>query len=363
MIYRVFVILLFIPILSFSQKYPLQYIDTKTDASFRGLSVADENAVWVSGSKGWVGRTTDGGVNWTFGQVAGYEKCDFRSLYAMDSNTAIIANAGAPSYVLRTSDGGRSWIKVYENRDSAVFLDGIDLWDYPLSFLGGRARKRGMIHGDPVKGRMFLLYTSDAGKTWKERRGPQMKEGQASFAASGTSICCFGKRMVAVASGGKASDLYISNNKGRRWKVVQTPMLSGKESTGIFSFMMAWPGQRHWLIAGGDYRDDTLRTANFFYTTDRGQTWQAPVKTTRGYRECLASINRGLPRKPGGLTTTFAVGPSGIDMSDDGGKTWQPFSDAKGFHVIKRGVGKRCLYLAGANGKLAMIRPESRSLR
>ena len=327
MIYRVFVILLFIPILSFSQKYPLQYIDTKTDASFRGLSVADENAVWVSGSKGWVGRTTDGGVNWTFGQVAGYEKCDFRSLYAMDSNTAIIANAGAPSYVLRTSDGGRSWIKVYENRDSAVFLDGIDLWDYPLSFLGGRARKRGMIHGDPVKGRMFLLYTSDAGKTWKERRGPQ---------------------------------IYISNNKGRRWKVVQTPMLSGKESTGIFSFMMAWPGQRHWLIAGGDYRDDTLRTANFFYTTDRGQTWQAPVKTTRGYRECLASINRGLPRKPGGLTTTFAVGPSGIDMSDDGGKTWQPFSDAKGFHVIKRGVGKRCLYLAGANGKLAMIRPESR---
>ena len=49
-------ILILIPALSYSQLYSLQYVDTKTDASFRGLSVADDNAIWVSGTKGWAGH-------------------------------------------------------------------------------------------------------------------------------------------------------------------------------------------------------------------------------------------------------------------------------------------------------------------
>ncbi|HYD20032.1 MAG TPA: YCF48-related protein [Flavipsychrobacter sp.] len=342
MICRIFIILLFISIPASGQKYSLEYKDIKTDASFRGLSVADEQAVWVSGSKGWVGRSADGGENWTFRKVAGYEQCDFRSLYAFDSNTAVIANAGSPAYVLRTEDGGRTWKELYKNTDSAAFIDGIDFWKE-----GGR--KHGMIHGDPVKGRMLLLSTDDGGKTWTERRNsPELKEGEASFAASGTAIKCLKGKRVVVATGGMVSRLHFSRNRGKTWRVISTPMLSGSPSTGTYSFMTGHSDER-WLIAGGDYKNDTVRTANFFYSTDEGKTWQAPAGTTRGYRECLAQKSA--------IKMIFAVGPSGIDFSTDNGVVWRALSDEKGFHVIKEGKGD-VMFLAGANGKLAIMKVE-----
>jgi photosystem II stability/assembly factor-like uncharacterized protein len=329
--------------------YSLQYVDTRTDASFRGLSVADENAIWVSGSKGWVGRTANGGASWSFKQVPGYEKCDFRTLYAFDSNNAIIANAGSPAYILRTSDGGASWKQVYENTDSAAFIDGIDFWD-------GVGGKRGVIHGDPINGRMLLLYTRDGGKTWKERRNsPKMSEGEASFAASGTAIRCFLHSTVVVATGGKTSNLYLSRNTGRRWRTIHTPMLAGSASTGTYSFMSG-RARWCWLIAGGDYRRDTVRADNFFYTLNKGKTWQAPATTTRGYRECLAQIEDERPAKKSRTRTTFALGPSGIDISADDGLNWKPLSDEKGFHVIKPAKDHNRMFLAGGNGKLAIMK-------
>ncbi len=349
---RCFILLLFVLFVSaacYGQMYSLEYVDTKTDASFRGLSVADEHAIWVSGSKGWVGRSVDGGKRWRFSQVPGYESCDFRTLYAMDSNNAIIANAGSPAYVLRTGDGGANWEKVYENSDSAAFIDGADFWN----------RRRGIIHGDPIDGRMLLLYTRDGGRSWKERRKrsrPEMGQGEASFAASGTSVSCFLHSAVVVVAGGRTSKLYFSRSRGRRWRTIPTPMLSGSESTGIYTFMhgnSVW----YWLIAGGDYRRDTLSTANFFYTRYKGKKWLAPVSTTRGYRECLAAkMDDEYPSKKGRIGAMFALGPSGIDISTDGGVNWKPLSDEKRFHVIKSSKDNNCMFLAGGDGKLAIMK-------
>lgn len=337
-------ILILIPALSYSQLYPLQYVGTKTDASFRGLSVAGDNAIWVSGSKGWVGRSINGGKDWTFKQVPGHETRDFRTLHAFDARHAIIANAGTPAYILRTSDGGASWQQVYENTDSAAFIDGTDFWN----------NKHGMMYGDPINGRMLLLYTKDGGKTWKEcKNSPQMGEGEASFAASGTNISCFRHGAVLVAAGGKTSKLYMSRSRGRRWRSIPTPMLATSESTGIFSLMNS-NIVGHYFIAGGDYRNDTLRTANFFYSLDKGKTWKAPETTTRGYRECLALIYDGSKKeKPKAM---FAVGPSGIDISTDDGVNWKPLSDEKGFHVIKPSRDHNFMFLAGSNGKLAIMK-------
>jgi photosystem II stability/assembly factor-like uncharacterized protein len=340
--------LLLISVTSYGQKHAWQYVDTRTNASFRGLSVADEHSVWVSGSKGWVGRSTNGGRDWKFGQVPGYENLDFRTLYAFDSSNAIIANAGSPAYILRTSDGGASWTQVYKNTDSAAFIDGIDFWN----------KKHGIIHGDPVNGRMLLLYTKDGGRSWEERRKrscPRMDGGEASFAASGTGISCFRRGTVIVATGGRTSKLFLSRNRGKRWRSIPTPMLATSESTGIFSIMRG-RNDWHWLVAGGDYRRDTLTTANFFYTMYKGKKWLAPVSPTRGYRECLAQINDGPPGKENGTRTMFALGPSGIDISTDDGVNWKPLSDEKGFHVIKANRDNKHVFLAGSNGKLAIMK-------
>lgn len=344
--HTLFLLLLLIQAVSYGQSYPLQYVDTKTDASFRGLYVSPDNTIWVSGSKGWVGRSANGGQGWAFRQVPGYETLDFRTLYAIDSNIAIIANAGSPAYILRTTDGGATWKQVYKNTDSAAFIDGTDFWN----------KKDGMIYGDPIAGHMLLLYTNDGGKTWKERRNsPGMAEGQASFAASGTNISCFLHGAVVIAAGGKKSTLFFSRNRGRRWRSIPTPMLATSESTDIFSCIISRSNVWKWLIAGGDYRNDTVSTANFFYSDNKGKDWQPPQTTTRGYRECLAQIDTDTTSKDSNTWTTFAVGPSGIDFSTDDGVNWQPLSDDKGFHVIKPGRDQKRLFLAGSNGKLAIM--------
>lgn len=346
------ILLLFILLIataSYGQMYSLQYIDTRVNTSFRGMSVAQDGAVWISGSKGWVGRITDSGNRRRFLRVPGYEDCDFRTVYAFDADHAILANAGSPAYILHTSDGGYTWKEVYKNTDSAAFIDGVDFWN----------KKAGLIHGDPINGRMLLLYTKDGGRTWKERKQkhrPVMGQGEASFAASGTAIGCTLHGAVVVAVGGKSSKLYFSRNRGRRWRSIPTPMLSTSESTGIFSFMFCRGSVWHWMVAGGDYRNDTVSTANFFYSNNKGKDWHAPQATTRGYRECLAQIDTDSTSKKSRTRATFAVGPSGIDISHDDGLNWKRLSDEKGFHVMKPSIDGNRIFLAGANGKLAIMR-------
>ncbi len=306
----------------------------KTDASFRGLSLADDNVAWISGSKGWVGRSINGGTDWTFAQVKGFEKNDFRSLYAFDANNAIIANAGSPAYILRTSDGGQTWKVVYQNNDTAAFFDGIDFWN----------NKEGIIYGDPIKGRMTILKTKDGGRTWQElpeNSRPVLADGEASFAASGTNIHCYGNNKVIIATGGKVSRLFISTDKGATWKINTPPVIHGESSTGIFSF--SFLNDNSGIIVGGDYKQDTLKNDHVFYTSDRGKNWREPVVPTWGYRECVTYINP---------LTVLATGPSGTDISYDGGKNWKPLSDEKGFHVVRKSRKGQLIIIAGAGGRI-----------
>ncbi|MES2702060.1 MAG: YCF48-related protein [Bacteroidota bacterium] len=320
-----------------AQQVTIHNITPQTDASFRGLSVVDDSVAWVSGSKGWVGRSNDGGRQWSYTQVKGYEKSEFRSLHAFDAQHAIIASTSTPAAILTTADGGHTWQKVYETIDTAIFFDGIDFCD----------SKHGVIYGDPVNGRMVLMSTTDGGQTWKDMpvgSRPLLSEGEASFAASGTCIKYTAPHELIIATGGTASRLLVTANGGKRWRYISTPILQGQSTTGIFSFLRL--SKTHWLIAGGDYKRDTLSTANLFYTRNAGKTWQAPAVTTRGYRECLAAV---------GNNTLLAAGPTGIYISNDNGNTWQPLSDEKQSHVVKKARNGSLVVVAGGRGNIAVI--------
>lgn len=322
-----------------------QFVDTKTNASFRGLSVVDDSVVWVSGSKGWVGKTKNGGRDWVWEQVKGYEQCDFRSLYAFNAMEAVIANAGSPAYVLRTDDGGATWKKVYENKDTEAFIDGIDVAD----------GQKGMLYGDPINSHILLLRTYDGGRTWYEaplKERPVMGKGEASFAASGTCIKYLDRKKVVIATGGSVSRLLLSKNNGKKWRSVATPILQGESSMGIFSFLLI--GSKYWIIAGGDYKQEAVRKANLFYTGNGGRNWISPRVTTRGYRECVVVADDGVGKK--GTATLLAVGPTGIDISLDGGINWMAFSDEKQYHVIKKARKGELIIMAGGGGKVAVLK-------
>lgn len=324
--------------ISFAQHFEWHTVQPQTDASFRALSVINDSVAWVAGTKGWIGITVDGGTNWSFSQVKGFESFDFRSLYAFDDSYAVVANAGAPANILVTDDGGKSWHIVYTHPDTAAFFDGIDFFD----------RNNGLIYGDPIDGKMLMLSTRDGGRSWVEvpdRQRPVMMEGEASFAASGTNIRCFDKQFVAIGTGGKTSRLWTSTNGGKSWKTLTPPVLHGESSTGIFSFS-GFRGKVG-VIVGGDYLRDTLAVDHVFYTTDKGKSWERPVTPTRGYRECVEFIDDN---------TLVATGPTGTEVSTDGGKTWKPESDERLFHVVRKARNGNLIVIAGGKGKISVLK-------
>jgi photosystem II stability/assembly factor-like uncharacterized protein len=327
--------LAFLAFIASAQKVSVKNVLEKLPTSIRGLSVVDDRVVWFSGSKGYVGRSIDGGANWKVQQVKNFEKVDFRSLYAFDSLTAIIANAGSPASILKTSDGGKTWKEVYRNELPEIFLDGIDFWD----------DKRGIIYGDPINGRMEILKTHNGGETWVEvnkQHRPLLSEGEASFAASGTGIRCFDQSNVVIATGGTVSRLWLSHNNGETWYPFEVPIIQGKASTGIFSVGI---GKKKIVVVGGDYEIDSLKQDHVFMSAKGDYDWQKPTVQTGGYRSGVEYISG---------KTWIAIGQGGADISTDDGKTWKPFDAGKGLHVVRRARSGSKIFVAG-NNRVAQI--------
>src|SRR6202012_5295854 len=86
----------------------ISLLTTGPRSSLRGLSVANDSVVWVSGSKGTVGKSLDGGKTWTWQPVPGFENRDFRDIEFLDAKTAVIMAIDPPADILRTTDGGNS---------------------------------------------------------------------------------------------------------------------------------------------------------------------------------------------------------------------------------------------------------------
>jgi photosystem II stability/assembly factor-like uncharacterized protein len=309
-----------------------------TNTSLRGLCVVNDNVVWVSGSNGTVGKTLNGGKNWTWMTVTGFEKTQFRDIEAFDANTAIIMAVDSPAYILKTTNGGDSWKVVYENRSKGMFLDAMDFADF----------SRGIVVGDPLDGHIFLATTSNNGETWKEIDTKQehfkVAQGEAFFAASGTNIRYYRDSSIVLASGGTRSRLFLNND------TITLPIIQGKETTGANSVDVldegnyTKPGNRM-IVVGGDFNAPDSIDRNCFYTTNGGKTWKSPKEPPHGYRSCVEYLSK---------LDIVSCGINGVDYSRNGGKNWTWISK-EGFHVVRIARMGTAVYLAGEKGKIAKL--------
>src|SRR6266487_3525194 len=156
----------------------IEILTSGTKTSLRGLSVVNDNVVWVSGSNGTVGKTTNA--------------------------------------------GGESWKVVYENKTKGIFLDAMEFWN----------EQSGIIIGDPIDGRFFILRTFDGGSAWRDiplANRPAADSGEACFAASGTNVRALDRDEAVFVSGGLRSRLFTKNDP----KIL--PIIQGKETTGANS--------------------------------------------------------------------------------------------------------------------------------
>lgn len=324
--------------------------NTGKNVSFRGVCAISAQACWVSGTKGTVLRTTDAGKTWESVGPPNCDSLDFRDIEAWDEKTAVIMSSGEEDRIYRTEDGGETWSLVFEHPDRSAFFDG-------LAFIDGNT---GWLMGDPINGQLLILKTVDGGRTWTELphdRLPQIEEGEAGFAASGTNIVAVSPTGFAIALGGakpgeefETSRIVSTQDDGVTWTAQIVP-ISRSEAGGMFSLCMI--DRNTWTTVGGNYKqpDETKQTSA--RTQDGGLSWkevtQAPLS---GYRSCVA---HGVDLLSNPLL--IAVGPNGTDLSKDLGESWQRISD-EGFHALDFSPDRKAGWAAGSDGRIARWRSE-----
>lgn len=311
-----------------------QILETPVNSSLRGLSPLTSEIAWASGSNGVWLRTIDGGETWDHGVIAGLDTVDFRSIHAINAESALAVSAGQPAVIYKTIDGGLSWKLVHQEGKDA-FLDG-------LSF---STDSHGYVIGDPEDRKWTIFQTANQGDSWYPvYTRPDAAEGEAAFAASATSMVATGKSIY-IGTGGSESNIHFSPDQGSTWEKFLSPLIQGESSQGIFS--IATTGQGEIICVGGDYLNENDTSGNAAIFLSRKKEWVTAVTAPGGYRSGVIYF----PRQQ----WVIAVGPTGSDYSEDGGLNWSSFSD-EGFHAIKLGNAEESIWATGANGKIGKLK-------
>jgi photosystem II stability/assembly factor-like uncharacterized protein len=217
---------------------------------------------------------------------------------------------GDASRIYTTADGGRSWRLAFVNDDPNAFYDCMAM------FPGGR---HGLALSDPVGGKFRIAATGDGGRSWhvlSDRGMPPAVKGEFAFAASGTCLVTSG-RDAWFATGGGAARVFHSRDGGLDWTVTAAP-IPAADAGGVFSlaFRNPWEG----VMVGGDFTAPANGVRASGFTRDGGATWR-PGGDLSGYRS-------GVDWLTGARETLIAVGPTGSDVSYDGGRNWTAFDAA-----------------------------------
>ena len=307
----------------------LQLLNSGNAASLRGLSVVSDQVLWVSGSEGTVGLSTNGGISWKWTRVPHYEKSDFRDIEAFNDREAIIMGITEPAVILLTTDGGNSWITAFEDTSKTTFLDAMD-------FSGSH----GAVVGDPLADRIFFAESTDRGKRWNiDTSSTYMptKAGESFFAASGSNIQHLSDGSWVLVSGGIKSCIYFGNSR------IPLLITQGRETTGANSIAMNPVNSNEAFIVGGDFKHDTVQSGNSLIIQINPFSQKVPLTPPHGYRSCVEYMNEN---------QLICCGTSGVDISNDGGLHWKLISD-KSFHVCRKSKTGNAVFLAGSHGAIA----------
>lgn len=121
----------------------------------------------------------------------------------------------------------------------------------------------------------------------------------------------------------------------------QTPIISGSNGSGIFS--VSFSDQSNGVIVGGDYQKPDQNENILAFTKDGGKNWDS-AKGLTGYRSSVAFISP---------LSIIAVGTTGIDLTQDGGKTWRKIGNENLNAVAAR--GPRAIWAVGPAGMVVKL--------
>ena len=314
------------------------------------VSHSDKSTWYVAAGSGGLWKTSNSGITWqpVFDAQASYSMGTV-SIDPNNSNVIWVGtgenvsgrHVGWGDGVYKSIDAGKTWKNMGITKSEHIGKILIDPRNSDIVFVAaeGPLWSSGGDRG--------LYKTEDGGETWNKLSCddlPKSLESEAAFAASDTNIAIVGDHTW-VATGGKASRVLYSPDKGETWEVFNTPIIQGKETTGIYS--IDFYDEQNGFAIGGDYTQPDDNSANKIRTKDGGRTWEIVGSGKEpGYRSCVQYFSERNGRE------LVVIGFNGIDYSNDGGYTWKHLSD-EGFYTL-RFLNDSTAYAAG-KGRIAKL--------
>ena len=327
-------------------KTPFSSVDIENiyqdSISIRTLEILDDGSLAFAGSDGKYGLYDQKTKVWNTNVIKGDSiNPGFRATAhtATDFFMLSIAN---PALLYKTGSDGQMHL-VYAEEHEKVFYDSMKFWN----------DQEGIAMGDPTEDCLSILITRDGGNTWNKipcSDLPKAKKGEAAFAASNTNIAVKGDKAWII-TGGMASRVFYSEDKGTTWQVANTPLTQGKPTQGGYS--IDFYNENIGFIIGGDYTKPDLNTANKAITLDGGKTWSLVADgASPGYKSCVQFVPNS------GGKELIVTGSTGISYSQNQGKTWSNLSD-EGFYAL-RFLNDSIAYASG-NGRIAQLKFQNES--
>ncbi|GLB52291.1 hypothetical protein NBRC110019_13300 [Neptunitalea chrysea] len=304
--------------------------------SIRTLEIMNNgNNVAFAGDRGMYGLYDIKKDTWRTKQIT-YDSItpEFRAI-AHTINDFFMITVANPALLYKTGNPGEMNV-VYKEENEKVFYDSMKFWN----------NEEGIAVGDATDGCASIIITRDGGSNWTKvtcDKLPELKDGEAFFAASNTNIVVLGDETW-IASGGSRCAILYSPDKGVSWQLFNTPFITG-ESAGIFS--IDFYDRFNGFAVGGDFLKIEDDVNNKAITSDGGKTWTIVADNGGvGYKSCVQYVpNRN-------ANEIVALGRTGISYTHDAGKTWKKLSD-ESFYTF-RFLNDSVAYAAG-NNKVAKL--------
>jgi photosystem II stability/assembly factor-like uncharacterized protein len=287
---------------------------------------------WLT-SNGTVLRTTDGGESW-LDDLPVFTDAQITDIFFADTLYGWVA--GWEEGIFRTSDGGWTWEKVcsYYSRieyGGMVFFTPSSGWiDFNRTWDGGltlHPQKKGLIVtsfqgvdfidsqiGWIVSGDGVIAKTTNGGTDWLVQDNQYRTGFQDVFALDENYIWAVGW----------TGRIYSSANGGETWHVHTYSMGTDSRHTGV-AFVDSTNG---WIVGGNFYIGGWI-----LRTTDGGATWNeiTPYPMPRLFDVTFLNADTGFVVSGGGTTSDIGA----IYKTTDGGDTWtQKFQHMNGLESI-----------------------------
>lgn len=295
----------------------IQEIFTNDSLSIRAIEIIGENIAFAA-NKGSFGMYNSQSKKWLT-NIQKYDSLtpEFRAVAATE-NDFFMLSVGSPALLYKTGDSGNMEL-VYKEEHEKAFYDAMAFWN----------DSEGIAMGNPTDTCISIIITRDGGNTWEKiscENLPEIKDGEAAFAASNSNIAINGDNTW-ILTGGKTSRVYFSPDKGKSWEVFDTPLIDGKTTTGGYS--IDFYDEQKGIIVGGDYTNPNGKSANKAISKDGGKTWRLIAEGEEpGYKSSVNFV-------PGSRAKyIIATGFNGISYSKNSGKSWEQLSD-EGFYTLK----------------------------